>query len=200
MGGDPVAASGLLGSGAGTALEGIGLTVSLDRLRERVADALIYPREFLDEGIEGDAQVSYTFVPEEAFLPRKARVTCRSPYLRVYLLRLLARLWPEPLHASYFRRGALPVRFHFRFLLTDTENPIFNVESPVASPAVAGNALYFERKGKLIGSWKLGPFLGYGFAPAVGIDTDWIADRAQEILGQKERLDPLRVYRRDPLF
>lgn len=198
IGGDAGVAPGF-GGGTGTALFGIEHTVPFARLSEAVENSLHYPREFLEAGVEGDIEVKYVFEEGRRFEPRAAAVKARSPYLRVFVLRLLEQAWADPLPVTYFRRGPLPVRFHFHFELTDKENPVYH-PAAYEAPKVAGNSLFFVRKGALIGSWKWGPISGYGIAPAVGIDPDWFVDRAAEGLGKKERPDPLREYRRDPLF
>jgi len=198
IGGDAGAAPGI-GGGSGTALAGIEMTVPMHRLAEGVENFLDYPKEFIDEGIEGEAEVAYVFEAGKPFHPRAAKVRCRSPYVRVFVLRLLEQVWSDPLPTNFFRRGPLPVRFHFRFEATGKDNPFYD-SLAYRAPNVTGNSLYFVRKGPQIGTWKLGPIAGYGIAPAVAIDPGWFVDRAEELLGTKERPDPLRKYRRDPLF
>ena len=188
------------GVGHGTALEGMEWTVPLHRIREEVENAFHYPTEFLEEGIEGEVDVRLHLREGRVFRPESAQIKSQSPYLRVFILRILAKCLADPLPATYFRRGPLSIRLLFRFELTSKENPFYNPISLQEPPVVAGNSLYFERKGKLIGSWNLGPFAGYGIVPQIAINPEWLWEKAQELLGDKDRPDPLKKYREDPLF
>lgn len=186
------------GFGHGTGLEGMRDTVAQREVHDRIDHQLYYPAEFLEAKIEGQARIRFSFDQEGKIIPGSIRIKCLNNYLRVFLHRVLREAFQTALPSSYVKSGLLEFSASVAFHHKDVTNPFYNELDPVKGLNQYGNTLYFQRSGKLIGEWELGPFAGYG--PNLSISLPWFYETAEGLLSNKEKPDPLRKYRQDPLW
>lgn len=176
-------------------------TVVYNHLYERINNAIHYPNEFQDAGIEGFVNAQLYFTPLGEFQRERSQIRSGSRYLRVLILRSLRRVLADPVPPNYLRTFPnLMVKCVFHFEITRLENPMDashdSVKDSLSRLPLAGRSLYFYRAAKVIGEWKIGPFSGYGIAPSIGIDPQWFSDGVKKLV--KGKVDPLQKYRDDP--
>lgn len=174
-------------------------------IHQKVQLNLGYPGAFIRNGIEGRAQARFQFSAEGQLLPESIRVLADSPYLRVYVHRLLEQAFrelPVPAHMRRWR-DRLEVLAFVQFSLVESR---VAVSVGIPTPIV-GNRLFFARKSaegknaldKL--RWRVGPVHGLFPVPAVGVDMLWFAEQAKKAGGRQEHpVDELAPWREDPLF
>jgi hypothetical protein len=173
-----------LGKGGGTGsavLDSIQKTVPLETVAESVDSALDYPTAFRERGITGTVTAEVLFDGEGRLIKRSARSDSR--YLRVHILRVLRSTLSEGLPRTYTRGEPLRIQFRFDFVLSDKDQVTL----------LPRRGFHFQRIGRPFGQWEVGPLTGFWMVPAVGIDLDWFARQFE-----KEKADPLDIYRMDP--
>lgn len=165
--------------------------------------ALGYPPELVRHGISGRVQATLAFGTDGRWRAERMRVRADSPYLRVYVHRLLERVFSaEPVPANLRRwPGELRVQCLLTFELRESGATV-TVNLP---STVVGNRLFFTRsqvKSRLEEKlkWELGPLHGMLPVPAVGLDVLWFARQAKELRRPTVPVDDLAPYRNDPLF
>jgi len=182
-----------LGSGTSPLLEEARGTVSFQLLYDRIDQVLDYPSEFISAGFEGLVKADVIFSPEGTFDRAHSHVEANSPYLRVHIARVLRRALQEGLPESWVRRTrGLNFKCVFQFELVGGSSVVVGTQDGL----VVGKKLGFYRKGKELGAWSVGPLSGWGPAPVVGIDPEWILDQVRR--PHTPDIDPLKKYRDDP--
>jgi hypothetical protein len=158
-----------------------------------------YPAEFKKHDIYGEVAAHLVFSEAGDFLLPELEVRSPSPYLRVYVYRLLEhtfRTEPVPVELRKWK-DKLRVDCYVRFTFTESGAAV-TVDLP---DSVVGHRIYLSRKfvkSKL--AWDLGPLHGVFPVPAVGIDMLWFARQAKEAVKPSIPVDDLAPYREDPLF
>jgi hypothetical protein len=163
-----------------------------------------YPQAFIRHDITGLAQARLVFGADGRLEPSLLHVRSGSPYLRVYVYRVLENTFRERVPANLVRwKGTFEVFCTVQFSFSETSTAL-TVTSP--SPIV-GNKLFFARRTfksraeKL--KWELGPLHGMFPVPVVGMDMTWfyrkVRDARHPLRAQAEA-DDLAPYRKDPLF
>ncbi|HEY8279331.1 MAG TPA: hypothetical protein VIH99_06900 [Bdellovibrionota bacterium] len=162
-----------------------------------------YPGEFVRNNITGSAQARMVFDSTGKFLPELLHVTSDSPYLRVYVYRVLERTFgSEPVPTSLVRwKKELEVLCFVTFTFRESEATV----AVLPTPKIVGNKLFFARdtvRSKAFEKlkWKVGPLHGVLPVPAVGVDMLWFAEKAKLKRPEKTPEDELAPYRADPLF
>ena len=192
----------------GNVLNSLKRTVSLEMLYRKLDEAIYYPKEFIDAGIEGTVNGILCFDPLGRLNPKSSRIRSSSNYLRVHIVKVLRSALASPLPPTLRKKTGLRVSYTFTFLLTRVDNSMEMSDDANHGKGVqrgiAGNTLAIYRAAKVIGQWKFGPFAGYGIAPSVGIDPNWFVDRVAKIFNgvtkRKAEIDPLEVYRNSPYW
>lgn len=173
-------------------------------LHHKIQLSLGYPGAFIRNGIEGRAQARFRLSAAGTLLPESIHVKADSPYLRVYVHRLLEHTFrglEVPAHMRKWRDD-LEVLAFVQFSLVESK---VAVSLDIPTPIV-GNRLFFARKSaegknavdKL--RWKVGPVQGLLPVPVVGVDMLWFAEQAKEAGRQRHPVDELAPWREDPLF
>jgi hypothetical protein len=161
----------------------------------KTEQVLGYPQPFIRHEIQGSVVARISFDQNGKFDPSRIVVDSDSPYLRVYVYRLLEKTYfddPIPLSLRNWK-DRLDVICQVRFTFTET-TVSFDIEQKIA-----GNRMFFAKKhpqSKL--QWRLGPLGGMG--PAVGLDLLWFARKATEATSHHVEIDDLEPYKSDPLF
>ena len=163
-----------------------------------------YPEPFRRAGISGQADARFSFDVDGVIEPSSIRVKAASPYLRVYVHRLIERTFagapvPEKLRKW---KNSLELFCFVQFSLVESETAV-SLHMPTE---IMGNRLFFARRSadgknqldKL--KWKAGPLHGFFPIPAVGLDVTWFARQAEDLGKQKTPVDELAPFREDPLF
>lgn len=193
------ASSGIIGASEATESEAIvkpkasGAMSWVYRKTERV---LGYPNEFIKHEIQGSVVARISFDHDGRFDPSRIAVDSDSPYLRVYVYRLLEKtFFDDPIPPNFRNwQDRLNVICQVHFVFTET-TVSFDIEQKIA-----GNRMFFAKKhpkSKL--DWKLGPLGGMG-PFAVGVDLLWFARKAKEATSHHVEIDDLAPYKNDPLF
>ncbi len=196
------AGSGASGNGV---LESAKDTVPLEWLYEQLDNALIYPGEFIDAGIEGSVSGVLEFDEHGNLLKGHRRIKSSSNFLKVYALRKIDEVLANPIPHKLRKEG---LRVSVCDDLRASLAPITSMElsddankGRAAQRGVLGYTFQFYRASKVIGQWTLGPISGYGIAPSIGISPDWFVDAFGKVvdkLKHKAEIDPLDSYRNDP--
>lgn len=163
-----------------------------------------YPEPFRRHGIAGQAEARFTFAEDGGIEMGSIKVRADSPYLRVYVHRLIERTFagaPVPLKLRRWK-NSLELFCFVQFSLVESETAV-SLHMPTD---IMGNRLYFARRSadgknqldKL--KWKAGPLHGFLPVPTVGLDVMWFARQAQDLGKQKTPVDELAPFREDPLF
>ena len=173
-------------------------------LHHKIQLSLGYPGAFIRNGIEGRAQARFRLSAAGTLLPESIHVKADSPYLRVYVHRLLEHTFrglEVPPHMRKWRDD-LEVLAFVQFSLVESKVALsLDIPTPIV-----GNRLFFARKSaegknavdKL--RWKVGPVQGLLPVPVVGVDMLWFAEQAKEAGRQRHPVDELAPWREDPLF
>lgn len=191
---------------ATSVLKSVQHSVLFEHLYQRIDNALFYPGEFRDNAIEGLARVELDLKrPEggediEVFF----RVRSSSSYVRVFVIQRLRQIFSSRLARAYVRPGQrVRIQCNIYLELTRTENAM-DVSSDAMTGSnrvgIRGSVFSFYRSAKVAGQWKLGPFTGYGIVPSVGVDLEWIGERAARLAGNEPTVDALAKYRNDPAW
>lgn len=144
-----------------------------------------YPGAFIRHGIQGSVNAKFRFDAEGRFDRSRLDVTSESPYLRVYVYRLLEKtFFDDPIPPAFRNwKDQLRVEASVRFDFVETM-----VKLELADK-IAGNRIYLRRTHS---RGNEGPFRAMGRF-AVGVDLAWFAQK------QGSRSDLLE-YENDPLF
>lgn len=170
---------------------------------QKIQLGLGYPGEFIRNGIEGRAQARFRFDGEGRLDAASLHVKADSPYLRVYVHRLIEHTFLRqsvPAHMRKWKEHLEVVAF-VQFSLVESRAAVaLGMPTPIV-----GNRLFFARKsdGKTTADklrWRVGPVHGLFPIPAVGVDVLWFAEKAEELGQQKHPVDELAPWREDPLF
>jgi hypothetical protein len=167
-------------------------TVTFEALYERLDQHLIYPKEFVESGIEGSVKTVLVFSQQGDYEKHKSSVTSNSPYLSVLVKKLFREVFEDPLPKNYFHRRTtgLTVRCDFLFELHGKSQPSIS--------RLIGNSLSFHRtSSKMYGQWRMGPLAGVGPIPAVGISTQGLEDRISGVKNMPD-VEPLSKWKNDP--
>lgn len=170
----------------------------------QLQQGLGYPEPFRRHGIAGQAEARFAFAEDGGIEMGSIKVKADSPYLRVYVHRLIERTFasgPVPLKLRKWK-NSLELFCFVQFSLVESETAV-SLHMPTD---IMGNRLYFARRSadgknqldKL--KWKAGPLHGFLPVPSVGLDVMWFARQAQDLGKQKTTVDELAPFREDPLF
>lgn len=170
---------------------------------QKIQLGLGYPGEFIRNGIEGRAQARFRFDSDGRLDATSLHVKADSPYLRVYVHRLIEHTFLRQRVPAHMRKWKehLEVVALVQFSLVESRAAVaLGMPTPIV-----GNRLFFARKsdGKTTADklrWRVGPLHGLFPVPAVGVDVLWFAERAKELGQQKHPVDELAPWREDPLF
>lgn len=162
-----------------------------------------YPQAFIHHDITGSAQARLVFDRTGKLKPELLHVRADSPYLRVYVYRVLESTFTrEPVPASLVRwPDTFEVFCYVQFSLGASTSVAVASDHPVV-----GNKLFFRRHGFKPNealSWKLGPLSGLFPVPVVGMDMTWFYRKYQDHkhpLKAAADADDLAPFRQDPLF
>ena len=180
--------------GGGSVLEQVAGAPVYEEIYERIESVFDYPEEFRAKGIEGSVRATLVFDGRGKWSRKDSTIRSSSPYLRVYVVRLLKRLFAEPIPRPYPHGKNLKVECLFELNVRGDSGLQGVVEG--FSRNLLGNFLSFSRSAKGFAEWELGPLHGYGIVPSVGIDPMWFVDQVKKIRGVDR--DPLVSYRDDP--
>lgn len=159
---------------------------------------------------------------------REAGSVDLSRYFRVYLIHRLRALLADPIPADILRSEphafTVTARFVFervapesvegarkgppppapgdpsQFSEVDTDGG----QSVIRQLGVGRQGMYGHRffyyRAHLASplDWKLGPLVGYGLSPSIGIDPDWFVRKIGNLIHHRDDVDPLQKYREDP--
>ncbi len=170
----------------------------------QLQQGLGYPEPFRRHGISGKAEARFAFTEQGFVEEGSIRVKAASPYLRVYVHRLIERTFTRNQVPKEMRRwkNSLELFCFVQFSLVESETAV-SLNMPTS---VMGNRLFFARrssdgKNKLDKlKWQAGPLHGFLPIPTVSVDVLWFARQAEEIGKQKTPADDLAPFREDPLF
>ncbi len=151
-----------------------------------------YPEAFIRHDIEGRVEAELHFDADGRL--GKIRAQSLSPFLRVYVYRLLERSLQSPIPRELLKsQTELDLICYFNFQRVESEVAIgMKRVSPIL-----GNKLFFEEshlKSKL--AWSAGPISGFFLVPAVALDPLWLLHKAKTMDEDEE----LQRYRDDPIF
>lgn len=158
-----------------------------------------YPGAFIKHGIQGQATAYMRFDREGRFDRSRLEVVSDSPYLKVYVYRLLEKTFVDDVIPENFRNWEkeLQVSAQIRFSFVETGAKIEVLHR------IAGKRIYFNRThAKSRMQWKAGPLAGMG-PFAIGLDVLWFARKAKEVKDTIDNRIPkndLFEYENDPLF
>jgi hypothetical protein len=162
---------------------------------KKTDQVLGYPMAFTKHEIQGSVNAHISFDAQGRFDLSHLDVTSDSPYLKVYVYRLLEKtFFADPVPPSFRNwKDRLNVDAQIRFTFVESGIKLELVHK------IAGNKIYFAKnhpQSKL--QWKLGPLSGMG--AAVGLDVLWFARKAKEATSNSVPVDDLEEYENDTLF
>lgn len=163
---------------------------------KKTEQVLGYPMAFTKHEIQGSVNAHISFDARGRFDLSRLDVTSDSPYLRVYVYRLLEKtFFDDPVPAGFRNwKDRLNVDAQIRFTFVET---MVKLE---LTHKIAGNKIYFAKnhpKSKM--QWNLGPLAGMG-PFGVGMNMLWFAQKAKEATSNHIPEDDLAEFRNDPLF
>lgn len=164
--------------------------LAYERLFTDINGLLGYPFIFRERDIYGAVSARLAFTEKSECDWKKIKISSHQKYLRVYILTLLKKLCSLEVVKSLRAGKQNTIDLNFNFELHEKLEPR---QAQQAKQQIIGNVLMFHRahvKSSL--EYKVGPFRGLWFVPAVNLDIPWIIEKWDHYVNG---VDPMAAFK-----
>ncbi len=178
-------------------LESLKYTGILSHFHEYIDEALTFPREFIENDIQGRVQATLYFDEKGNYQKEKSRISGNSNYLTVWTKKFFRRIFS---HTLPFPIGKTPLKVAM-LLEWEIGMPLLlgsSSQSSTRKQMVSGGKLYFYRKGQKSYGIGIAGIGGDGVTSAIGpvVDAFGLLDRVARVTGlsHEEKKEKFRLH------